>query len=224
MEQKGFRHELKYTICPQNAEEIACRLKYAAQVDSNAILNGSYQVHSLYFDNIYDKALHEKLDGVNFRHKYRLRYYNGDLNFIRLEKKSKVNGLCRKENMFLTWGDCRRLLQGDYQFLMERGEPLAADFYTRLQTEALRPKNIVDYRRRAFVYEPGGVRITLDDCIHSRSVNGDFFDSSQRGIPVGGTILEIKYDAFLPQLIADLVQTPNSRTEAFSKYAAARIY
>ena len=224
MNQKGLRHELKYTISPQNAEEIVSRLKHAAWIDENADPDGSYQVHSLYFDNIYDKALREKLDGVNLRHKYRLRYYNGDLSFIRLEKKSKINGLCKKESLFLTREDCRRLLQGETQFLLSRGEPLAADFYSKLQTEALRPKNIVGYRRRAFVYEPGGVRVTLDDHIHSRSVTGDFFHPAEPGIPVHGTILEIKYDAFLPQLIADLVQTPNSRTEAFSKYAAARIF
>jgi hypothetical protein len=224
MNRENLRHELKFTISPQNAEEIVSRLKNAAWIDENSNPDGSYQIHSLYFDNIYDKALREKLDGVNLRHKYRLRYYNGDLSLIRLEKKSKLNGLCRKESLFLSLEDCRLLLQGEYKFLLCRGEPLAADFYAKLQTEALRPKNIVDYRRRAFVYEPGGVRVTLDDRIHSRSVTRDFFNPKEAGIPVGGTVLEIKYDSFLPQLIADLVQTPNSRTEAFSKYAAARIF
>ena len=39
---------------------------------------GVYRIRSLYFDNLADKALREKLDGVNGREKFRIRYYNGD--------------------------------------------------------------------------------------------------------------------------------------------------
>lgn len=40
----------------------------------------------------------------------------------------------------------------------------------------------------------------------------------------GTMILEVKYDAFLPAIMADLVQTPNRRGSAFSKYAVCRMY
>ena len=35
-------------------------------------------------------------------------------------------------------------------------------------------------------------------------------------------VLEVKYDAFLPDFVRDLVQLPNRRTAAFSKYAVCR--
>ena len=43
----------------------------------------------------------QRKDGVNVREKFRIRYYNDDLSFIQLEKKSKVNGLCLKESAAL---------------------------------------------------------------------------------------------------------------------------
>ncbi len=61
--------------------------------DPHARPDGTYTVHSLYFDDWRDTALREKIDGLPRREKFRIRYYNGDLSFIRLEKKSKVRGL-----------------------------------------------------------------------------------------------------------------------------------
>ena len=40
----------------------------------------------------------------------------------------------------------------------------------------------------------------------------------------GLTVLEVKYDAFLPELIAMAVQIPNRRAAACSKYAICRRY
>ena len=37
-------------------------------------------------------------------------------------------------------------------------------------------------------------------------------------IATGDMVLEVKYDAFLPSVIRDLVQTGGLRQQAFSKY------
>ena len=60
-----------------------------ASIDKNAIDGKGYRVRSLYFDNYNDKVLREKIDGVNEREKFRLRLYNDDTSFIKLEKKVK---------------------------------------------------------------------------------------------------------------------------------------
>ena len=38
----------------------------------------------------------------------------------------------------------------------------------------------------------------------------------------GDVVLEIKYDAFLPEIISCLLQTEGLRRQAFSKYGACR--
>ena len=87
-----YRHEWKHEINMADLYAIRARLKVVARGDPHA-KDGKYFIRSLYFDNLSDKALREKIDGVDRREKFRIRYYNKDTSFIRLEKKSKVNGL-----------------------------------------------------------------------------------------------------------------------------------
>ena len=97
-----LRHELKHTINRQDDLELTGRLRKLFRHDRHADSHGIYRVSSLYFDTPWDKALREKIDGVNRREKFRLRYYNEDLSFIRLEKKFKINGMCGKYTARLT--------------------------------------------------------------------------------------------------------------------------
>ena len=193
--------------------------------DSHAC-GGAYRVRSLYFDNLYDRALLEKLDGCSVREKYRLRYYNGDTSCIKLEKKSKVNSLCRKEAVCLSVRETQAILDGELDWLRESKTPLLLEFYAKSQALGLHPKTIVDYTREPFLFAPGNVRVTLDHDIRTGMRCTDFLDPEVVTVPAGGPfgILEVKWDAFLPDVIRDLVQLPGRRAGAFSKYAACRIY
>lgn len=187
---------------------------------------GEYQIRSLYFDNVYDKALQEKQNGHQNREKFRIRYYDGDTDFIRLEKKSKFNRLCGKQQARVTKEQVGRLLAGETEWLLETGNPLHAELYAKMQSQLLRPRVIVDYKRRAFVYPPGNVRITLDYDVRSCLNKTAMFERNLPDVPADFTnpiILEVKYDAFLPDIIRDLVQLGDTRTTSFSKYAACRL-
>ena len=85
-----FRHEWKHEINYSDMIILRQRLRAVMKPDENAV-DGKYFIRSLYFDNLSDKALREKIDGVNCREKFRIRYYNGDTSLIHLEKKSKIN-------------------------------------------------------------------------------------------------------------------------------------
>ena len=96
-----FRHEWKHEITPADRAALRQRLRAVARPDPHAS-GGTYQIRSLYFDTPWDTALREKINGVNRREKFRLRYYNFDLSLIHLEKKCKVNGLGTKETAELS--------------------------------------------------------------------------------------------------------------------------
>ena len=81
-----FRHEVKHEISHYDMLILRQRLRAVMKPDSHAV-NGRYEIRSLYFDNLDDKALREKLDGVNIRAKYRIRLYNHDPSIIHLERK-----------------------------------------------------------------------------------------------------------------------------------------
>lgn len=93
-----------------------------------------------------------------------------------------------------------------------------------MRYDGLRPRTLVDYRRRPFVYGPGNVRVTLDDEIRTGLNVTDLFDRACPTLqPVPGEIiLEVKYDAFLPEIVRQAVQLDGVSGSAFSKYAACR--
>ena len=96
-----YRHELKHELNMSDLISIRQRLRAVAVPDPHAE-GGRYLIHSLYFDNLNDRALREKIDGVNMREKFRIRFYNHDTSLIHLEKKSKRNGLGTKYSEVLS--------------------------------------------------------------------------------------------------------------------------
>ena len=221
-----WRHEWKYEINCGEMIALRQRLRAVMRQDPHCP-EGSYSIRSLYFDTPGDKALREKIDGVNVRSKFRIRYYNGDTSFIRLEKKSKRDGLGSKCGCAVTAEEVRRILDGDTDFMTEDPDrPLLAEFGTRMRYEGLAPKTIVDYVREPFVFEPGNVRVTIDRGIRTGIRATDLLDPDCVTIPAGDApiLVEVKWDAYLPSIIRDIVQIPNRRAGAFSKYAQCRIY
>lgn len=219
-----FRHEWKHEISYMDMLSLRQRLRAVAQPDVYAV-EGRYQIRSLYFDTPSDKALREKLNGVSRREKFRIRYYNGDTSMIHLEKKSKVGGLGNKQSAALSVSEVEAILQGDLDWMMGSGKPLVQELYSKMMTQLLRPKTIVDYTREPFVYLPGNVRVTLDYDIRTGLRPAEFLASGVT-IRAGDApiILEVKWDAFLPSVIRDTIQLEGRHTSSFSKYAQCRIY
>lgn len=220
-----YRHEWKHEISYGDMLVLRQRLSAVMKRDVHAI-DGKYLIRSLYFDNASDKALREKVDGVNIREKFRIRYYNNDTSLIHLEKKSKVNGLCLKDSTTLTKEQAQAIANGDYAWMVESGIPLVQELYSKMMSQGLRPKTIVDYLREPFVFAPGNVRVTLDHNIRTGMNCTDFLNPNCVTVPAGDApiILEVKWDEYLPDIIRDAVQLPNCRVGAFSKYAVCRIY
>ena len=98
----NYRHELKYQISKADHYALRQRLQSVMKRDPHTRQDGLYVIRSVYFDNFRDKALREKIDGVQLREKFRIRYYNDDLSFITLEKKIKHNDLCMKIDARIT--------------------------------------------------------------------------------------------------------------------------
>ena len=219
-----MRHEIKHRISRLDMLCIRQRLLAIAESDSHAT-NGRYRIRSLYFDTPDDRALKEKIDGVDRREKFRIRYYDDDLSFIRLEKKSKQNGLGTKDNARLSAEEAQRIVDGDLLWMEESDQPLIRELYIKMKDQLLRPKTIVDYEREPFTYPPGNVRVTLDFNIRTGLMCTDFLNRDVPTIPVNEDpiILEVKWDEYLPEIIRYAVQT-NVRECAYSKYAECRMF
>ena len=222
-----LRHEVKHEISYSDLLVIRQRLRTVAFADSHAEKGGygQYHIRSLYFDDINDKALMEKVNGVSRREKFRIRYYNGDKSVIYLEKKSKYANLGSKQRAPLTEEQAQSIVDGNTKWMIDSPYPLIRELYSKMQTAGLAPKTIVDYTREPFVYPAGNVRVTIDYNIRSGMKCTDFLNTECVTVPVSDSIiLEVKWDGFLPDIIRDAVSLEDRREGAFSKYAACRIY
>lgn len=223
-----YRHEQKYGICQADCWALRQRLRPVMRPDPHAGPDGRYVIRSIYFDNLQDKALREKLDGVQLREKFRIRWYNDDLSYITLEKKIKHNDLCMKVGAPLTEQELRRILRGPEEWMPAHPRELVRELYCKMRWQQLWPRVVVSYVREPYVYGPGNVRVTLDSDIRTSLFRQPAPEGAMQDISAADgpqdVILEVKYDAYLPEIIARLLQTGELRRQSFSKYGACRRY
>lgn len=218
-----FRHEWKHVVNLSDCLTLEARLNTIMQRDAHA-KSGSYSVRSLYFDTPNDRALRDKLDGVANREKFRIRCYDGNFSFISLEKKVKRNSLGFKVKAPLNADQVARIIDGDIDWMMRSDEPLIRELHCKMILDRLEPKTIVEYDRIPFVCELGNTRVTLDSKLRTSARRIDFLDLGCPMFPIdwGISVLEVKWDEFLPAAIRDAVQMRGRRTAPFSKYAMCR--
>lgn len=225
MKEYKYRHELKFKISNSAAEVLKQKLSLILKKDKNAYYSdGSYLIKSLYFDDLDSTSYYEKMDGVLYRKKYRIRIYNNNDEFIRLEKKMKHNTYTAKEQILISKDIYSKILNGK---LDEIDSPtgLLEEFITNSKTKHLVPSVIVLYHRIAFTYPISEVRITFDSHIQSGLYNYDLFDKEVPMYNVsepGKQVLEVKFNEVLPLHIANILNDIPSCKEAVSKFAICR--
>lgn len=223
-----IRHELKYYISMGEYLVLRDRLKPLMPLDPFADPETrSYDIRSLYFDDIYNTAMWEKMDGIKNRKKWRMRLYNYKSDNIKLEKKAKYDMYTAKESCTITKYQVEQILAGRYEFLLAGGNSLFEELYGDIVVNRLRPIVLVDYIREAYIYPAGNIRVTFDRYLHSGNFSTDIFRPTMVTVPIldpGTLVLEIKYDTILPSHIRDILSTTIGMRSAISKYALCRKY
>ena len=141
MKEYKYRHELKFKISNSAAEVLKQKLSLILKKDKNAYYSdGSYLIKSLYFDDLDSSSYYEKMDGILYRKKYRIRIYNNNDEFIRLEKKMKHNTYTAKEQILISKDIYSKILNGK---LDEIDSPtgLLEEFITNSKTKHLVPSD-----------------------------------------------------------------------------------
>ena len=222
-----YRHEYKYQCEMQKMLCIRNKIEPMMQLDNNVGEDGTYTIRSLYFDDYDNRCFYENVNGTDPREKFRIRVYNGDVSFIKLELKQKKRGKTKKLSCRLTEELCRRAMNGENLPIDAIDSSVYRKFCLQQGTRLLRPKVIVEYDRVPFVYEDGNVRVTLDLNIRSADRTELFLEkqiSSRLVMPNNQHILEVKFDEYIPDFIYRSVQTENLRQTTFSKYYMCRKY
>lgn len=221
-----MRYRAEDKFCCSRAEMYLLQRKLEAvlRADSNEENQDGYSIVSLYFDDLEDTCYYDTADGAQVRNKYRIRIYNHSLETIKLEVKEKKDNRIHKKSKTISEAQMQRLLGGECIEESYSPEDPATLFNAAIRMRGLRPKIIVAYERKAFVYEPGNVRITLD-----RNVRGSLDvmhfgnpDLVYEGLREQDSVLEVKYDELIPGFLLQLLELGNLQQSAFSKYQLCR--
>lgn len=217
-----YRYEIKYMLNHTDALALKQQLSCFLSKDKNASSeDGSYIITSLYFDTLDNLAFYEKMNGVLNRSKYRIRYYNDNYDFVRLEKKMKHNNMTAKKQVKISKEVADCLIKGEYERIRTTN-PLLLEFLGAMRIEHLVPSVVVRYRRTAFIHPVSDVRITFDAMIQSGVYQSDLWMQENGGYSILDDeleVLEVKYNEYLPSSIAGILSTVPLRREAVSKFA-----
>lgn len=227
MKKEKFRHELKHYINLAECIILQSKLHTVMKPDPHVGPDGNYLIRSLYFDTPDDKALMEKVTGLRRHEKFRIRLYNHNDGHIKLEKKVKMGDVAVKSGASITKEQCLAMLAGNIDWLKTAEKPLLNELYEKIMHQQLRPKTIVDYIREPYVYSAGNIRVTLDKQLKTGLYSIDIFNKrllTVEALDFNLVILEVKYDAFLPEFITDILQLGERRKTSISKYAICRKY
>lgn len=226
---KPFRHELKYVVSEGEHRLLSARLKACLKQDYYASQNGGeYFIRSLYFDDPYDTAVADKVDGVGSRDKFRIRIYNLSDSAIKLERKHKEGQYIKKDSLSISREECEAIVRGDLECLKRHPEPFAMQIYGMFKSNYLRPKVVVDYMREPYVFPSEDVRITFDKDVRTGMRYTDLFNPHLATYPVWDLrncmILEVKFNDSLPLYVQELLTVGAAQHIAASKYVYCRQY
>lgn len=222
-----YRHEYKYLCDAMQNAVLKTRVRSLLKQDMHTAGTEAYRVRSLYFDSIKDDCYYDNESGVGERDKYRIRIYNEDTSYIVLEKKSKSRQMTRKQSCCIDESICRRLMTGQNVRISDNMSEEEKKLLSELQTKSLRPVVIVEYLRYPFVEKSGNVRVTFDENIGSSNEISCFLEKRISIRPVlekGKSVLEVKWDEFLPSYIKNQIQLSSLQWSSFSKYYLCRKY
>ena len=211
-----FRKEIKYLISNKDFNLINESLKTIMKKDEYCNDN-FYTITSIYFDDYNKTSYNQVLNGISRRWKYRIRFYNYDDSFIKLEKKYKENNLTNKKDTIITKEVLYKILNHSIK-VVENNDSLLNEFIIKMNTEYLRPVMIIEYDRIPYVYKVGSVRITLDFNIRYNNRFNDLFNSNKKMYYLKENILEVKFNELVPDFIIKRIGLNTLTETSFSKY------
>lgn len=223
---KTYRNEWKYRCTAADLEIIRNRLDGVLDLDSHSNSTGTYEIHSLYFDDYQDTCIAENAAGISERAKYRIRYYGNRCDFMKLERKEKRDNHCHKQSCALSMEEYTKIVNSNVdELLWQTQNPLLKHFCIQCMTRKFVPKAIIDYERTAYVEEITNIRITLDKNISVSDDLTHFFEGGYIRYPIqekNQHVLEVKFDYILPNYIKHMITNRNLVQSSFSKYGLGR--
>jgi SPX domain protein involved in polyphosphate accumulation len=219
------RYEIKYSIPVSSFRHLKPDLERFLGRDKHGGASGFYSIASLYFDTPDLACYTNKLDGLLFRRKLRIRVYpdrKDDTAFV--EIKQRVNRTVQKRRLAMKLKDAYAMCSGSQRFKLSDADDqeVADEVYYLVTALRLRPKNVIAYTRQAYeghTVDPG-MRLTFDTLIRTRRADFDLEvpHRTQIAFPARLSIMEVKANERVPHWLTSLLARHQCNLTRVSKY------
>jgi SPX domain protein involved in polyphosphate accumulation len=227
------RFELKYLVPLQEAERFRQALHAHLVPDDHGDELGRYSLTSLYYDGPDLRFYREKVEGLKFRRKLRIRHYESPEPLsagtpVFVEIKQRMNRVTQKRRVLLPYREALLLCNGRQMPAAGSwaGSPsdraVVDEILGMLWQYNLRPASIVRYARKALIgtdYDVG-LRVTFDTDLGYRASHLALHEdeSGQSLFPPDWAVVEIKVNERIPYWLTELVAAHNLNLVRVSKY------
>ncbi|RNE48276.1 polyphosphate polymerase domain-containing protein [Corynebacterium alimapuense] len=233
------RFEIKYLVAEEDIPRLRDSLTQRLDFDPLSP-EGGYRVESLYFDSPDLRFYYEKIEGLKFRRKLRIRRYGDGVatadSQVSVEIKQRVNKVTQKRRLNLGFADAMALCDASgesvgYQALPEdlipklpeRDHALVNEISAFVVNNRLRPIATTTYKREAFAGKDAesGARVTIDHGVSGRDRDfllGDPDAENRPTVDQRFAVVEIKADERVPFWLTDLTAHHGMSVIRMSKY------
>lgn len=218
------RKEEKYMVSRFEYSKLLHFFKQSMRQDAHNGIKG-YNVRSLYFDSLFDDDFYEKEDGIEKRKKIRLRLYDLQSSYVKLELKEKEGENQKKTSLKMPKEDAEALISGKYSVLLKYKEPLINQVFYLMNRDCYQAKTIIEYKREAFIADGNEIRITFDSDIRATESCFNLFSENlclNPVFPENYVVMEVKYNQFLFSYVKDILKKCNVPRQSVSKYCLGR--
>lgn len=214
------RFEVKFIVSAALKTAILHDVLAMTTVDPHAIeADCKYHVKSLYYDSPLYCAYREKIDGILQRRKFRIRTYEESPEVRFLEIKERFSNRIHKRKRFLKPEQYQAVL--NRQRLSDLSDcNVYNEFSYYCATTNIKPLLLIEYSREPHLgITDKTLRITFDsDIIVRKSKSLECTSTPYKVLPNGYSILEIKFNNYMPHWVHSLVRKFSLRDTAYSKY------
>jgi len=195
--------QLHYQITQSDHDALRSRLSAGTAATTNC-------VHRMFFasyrDRIAAQPIEELLVPAQEEARFTLQYMDNDPSYVVLERRQDGT----RTSAMVAEAECRALLSGETDWLMERRNPVLVDFYDGLTERMLLPQVLVSYRHEVYTPEGMGLWVALDTDLRASLQHMDFLDPQRLAEDTaeqeGKILMEIGYSNTIPDHVLCLLE------------------
>ncbi len=224
MIKKFNRYEIKYILPVAEMFAVIEDLTQFMRSDPYAITRGGYALSSLYYDSRDYECYRNKVDGIKYRRKIRIRRYEDtDSDKVFVEIKQRINKTVQKRRVLLPLDEAYAVCEGKtVDTDNDDDREVISEIHYLHHCLRLQRACVIKYHRRAFQggrYEPG-LRVTFDTNLRYRINALDLETPAQNRffLPPNVCILEVKANERIPIWLTSVLARHQCNLSRVSKY------